>query len=305
VSVEPVRLGFIGFGEAAGRFAKDLRAAGLPGIVAYSRSAAKAPHDDPIRARASAAGVELAPTLRALCERSSLIVSLTPGSAALPALRKARRYLNAGHIYVDASTSSVRDMERAAEMLSGGARFVDAAVMDPVPIDGIKVLTVASGSHAEDFRALLAPYGMNIQVVGTKPGAASAMKLLRSILMKGLAALLLESLEGAQRYGITGALVADMARFIDGRPFEQLAKRWVCGTAIHAERRIHETTESITLLRALGASTRMTRATRGMLQEIADMGLRERFDAREPDAIAPVLEAIIELRRAKPPAAGA
>jgi 3-hydroxyisobutyrate dehydrogenase-like beta-hydroxyacid dehydrogenase len=131
------------------------------------------------------------------------------------------------------------------------------------------------------------------------------MKLLRSILMKGLAALLLESLEGAQRYGITDALVADMARFIDGRPFEQLAKRWVCGTAIHAERRIHETTESITLLRALGASTQMTRATRGMLREIADMGLRERFDAREPDTIAPVLEAIIELKRAKPPAAGA
>ena len=299
MSVEPVRLGFIGFGEAACRFAQDLGAAGLPGIVAYSRSAAKAPPDDPGHARASAAGVELVPSLRALCERASLIVSLTPGSAAIPALRKVRRYLNAGHIYVDASTSSVKDMERAAEMLSGGARFVDAAVMDPVPIDGIKVLTVASGSHAEEFRALLAPYGMNIQVVGTKPGAASAMKLLRSILMKGLAALLLESLEGAQRYGIADALVADMARFIDGRPFEQLVKRWVCGTAIHAGRRIHETTESITLLRALGASTRMTRSTRGMLQEIADMGLRERFDAREPDTIAPVLDAIIEIRGAR------
>ena len=305
MSVEPVRLGFIGFGEAAARFAQDLAAAGLSGIVAYSRSAAKGPADDPLRARAAAAGVELVPSLRVLCERASLIVSLTPGSAALAALRKTRRYLDAGHIYVDASSSSVKDMERAAALLEGGARFVDAAVMDPVPMNGIKVLTVASGPHAEAFRALLAPYGMNIQVVGTKPGAASAMKLLRSVCMKGLAALLLESLEGAQRYGITDALVADMARFIDGSPFEHLIKRWVCGTAIHAERRVHETTESMTLLRSLGASTRMTRSTRAILQDIADMGLRERFGAREPDTIAPVLDAIIELKSAKPRAPGA
>ncbi len=304
MSVEPVRLGFIGFGEAAARFAEDLNAAGLTGIVAYSRSGAKAAAGDPVRARAAAAGVQLLKTPRAVCERASLIVSLTPGSAALPALRKVRRHLTAAHIYVDASTSSVRDMERAAAMLEGSARFVDAAVMDPVPIDGIKVLTVASGSHAEDFRSLLAPYGMNIKVVGTKPGAASAMKLLRSVCMKGLAALLLESLEGAHRHGITDALVEDMARFMDGRPFEQVVKRFVCGTAIHAGRRVHETTEAMTLLRALGASTRMTRSTRAMLQEIADMGLRERFDAREPPTITAVLDAILEIRIAKLHAVG-
>jgi 3-hydroxyisobutyrate dehydrogenase-like beta-hydroxyacid dehydrogenase len=141
---------------------------------------------------------------------------------------------------------------------------------------------------------------MNIQVVGDKPGAASAMKLMRSVCMKGLAALLLESLEAAQRYGITDALVADMARFIDGRPFEQVVKRFVCGTAIHAGRRVHETTQAIALLRSLGASTRMTRSTRAMLQEIADMGLRERFNECEPEAIAPVLDAMIELKAVRP-----
>lgn len=304
MSVEPVRLGFIGFGEAAARFAADLNASGLTGIVAFSRSGARAVADDPVRARAAAAGVELVKTPRALCERASLIISLTPGSAALPALRKVRRHLNAGHIYVDASTSSVKDMERAAAMLEGSARFVDAAVMDFVSIDGIKVLTVASGSHAEDFRSLLAPYGMNIKVVGARPGAASAMKLLRSVCMKGLAALLLESLEGAHRYGITDALVEDMARFIDGRPFEQVVKRFVCGTAIHAGRRVHETTEAMALLRSLGASTRMTRSTRAMLQDIADMGLRERFAAHEPPAIAPVLDAILEIKSVKQQAIG-
>lgn len=294
--VEPLRLGFIGFGEAASRFAADLSRAGLHDIGAYSPSAAGAAAGSSARLKAEAAAIVLVPTLKALCNRSTMIIALTPGKAALPALRKARPHLREGQIYVDASTASVKDMERAGEMLQGSAAFVDAAVMDPVPLNGIKVLTVASGSSAEQFRALLAPYGMNIQVVGDKPGAASSMKLLRSVCMKGLAALLLESLEAAHRYGIADVLAADMARFINGRPFEDVMKRFVCGTAVHAGRRVHEMTEAIALLKSLGASTRMTRSTREMLQQIADMGLRERFGASEPDSISPVLEALVEAR---------
>ena len=291
-----LRLGFIGFGEAASRFAKDLTHAGLASIVAYSPSAAKAAADDPLLAKAAEAGVRIVPTIADVCTRSNLVVSLTPGKLALAVLREAKRYLNAEHIYVDATTASVRDMEKAAKLLEGGAAFVDAAVMDPVPMNGIKVLTVASGSHAVRFRDLLAPYGMNIQVVGDKPGAASSMKLLRSVCMKGLAALLLESLEAAQRYGVTDALVADMSRFIDGSPFEDLIKRWVCGTAIHAERRIHEVTEAMALLKSVRASTHMTASTRKTLRNVTDMRLRERFGASEPATIHPVLDAIIETR---------
>jgi 3-hydroxyisobutyrate dehydrogenase-like beta-hydroxyacid dehydrogenase len=293
-----VRLGFIGYGEAASRFAKDLSHAGLSSIVAYSPSSAAAAPDDPVRAHAAAAGVELVGSVKDVCRRANLVVTLTPGKLALAVARQAKRHLTAEHIYVDATTAAVRDMEKAAEIMKGGAAFVDAAVMDPVPMHGTKVLTVASGSHAEQFRTMLEPYGMNIQVVGEKPGAASAMKLLRSVLMKGLAALLLESLEAAERYGITDALTADMARFIDGRPFDDLMKRWVCGTAVHAERRVHEMTEAATLLKSLGASSRMTRSTRGMLQSIVDMGLRERFGGREPRTITPVLQAIIEIKAA-------
>ncbi|HEX2827306.1 MAG TPA: DUF1932 domain-containing protein [Burkholderiales bacterium] len=296
-----VRLGFIGYGEAASRFAKDLSQAGLSSIVAYSPSAAAAAADDPVRASAAESGVRLVGSVKDVCRGANLVVTLTPGKLALPVARQAKRHLTPDHIYVDATTAAVRDMEKAAELMKGGAAFVDAAVMDPVPMHGTRTLTVASGSHAGHFRALLEPYGMNIQVVGEKPGAASAMKLLRSVCMKGLAALLLESLEAAERYGITDALVADMARFIDGRPYEDLIKRWVCGTAVHAERRVHEMTEAATLLKSLGASSRMTKSTREMLQSIADMGLRERFNGREPDAIAPVLQAIIEIKAAEKP----
>ena len=299
MTAEVLRLGFLGFGEAASRFAKDLAEAGLRDIVAYSPSASKGDADHPSRMKAAQAGVVMLPSVKEVCQRSSVIIALPPGSRALAVVRKARPHLRPDQLYVDASTSSVKDMEEAARMLDGVVSFVDAAVMDPVPMNGIKTHTVASGAGAERFRTALSAYGMNIQVVGERPGAASAMKLLRSVCMKGFAALLIEALEGAQRYGITDALAADTMRFIDSRPFEQIMKRWVCGTAIHAERRIHEMSESLALLQSIGASTRMTRATREMLRQIVDMGLRERFDAREPSDMASVLDAIIEAKSAK------
>lgn len=298
MATDTLRLGFMGFGEAGYHFARGLRDAGLSGIVAYSRSGAKAAADDPLRRRAVEAGVELLASPKALCERADLIVAVTQGSAALPALRSVKYHLRSNHIYVDASTAAVKAMEQAGRLLEGKAGFVDAAIMGTVPLNGIKVVTVASGACAERFKALLAPYGMNIHVVSDRPGAASAMKLIRSVFMKGVAGLLLESLEAAQRYGIMDAVAADIAGSIDERPFEQIIKRFVCGTAVHAERRVHEMSESLALLRALGASTRMTRATRAMIVEIAGMGLRERFTGREPDSILPVMEAIVNARQA-------
>ncbi len=287
----------MGFGEAAVRYAQDFSQAGLTDITAYSRSGAKAPADDPIRARAAQIGVHLASSPRELCKRTDVIIALTPGKAALAALRSVRKYLRPEHIYVDASTSAVKAMEQAAQSMEGRAHFVDAAIMSPVPLGGIKAVVAASGAHAEAFRALMAPYGMNIKVVGNKAGGASAMKLIRSVCMKGLSATLLESLEAAQRYGILEASAADMAESMDERPFAQIMKRYVCGTAVHAERRVHEMTEALALLKALGSSTRMTRATRANLVEMGKMGLREKFNAREPDTVAAVIEAIVEIKR--------
>ncbi len=292
-----LRLGLLGFGEAGQRFAEDFVKAGLKNVVAYSRSAAAAGPADALRVHAAAIGVELAATPKELCQRANLIIAVTPGKAALPALRSVKRYLGREHVYVDANTVSVKIIERAAKLLEGRSTFVDAAIMSAVPLDGIKAPMLASGPAAARFRDLVAPYGMKVQIVGDKAGAASAMKLIRSVCMKGLAGLLLESLEAAQRCGVRDAVAADMAAFIDDRPFQQVIKRFVCGTAVHASRRIHEMNDSLELLRSVGAPTRMTRATQAMFKELIAMGMPERYNGREPDSIEPVLTAIIEARK--------
>ena len=290
-----MRLGLLGFGEAAIRFAQDLSQAGLKDIVAYSRSGAKAQPGDPLHAEAAAAGVQLVKTPRELCKRSDVIIALTPGKAALAAVRSVRKHLKPEQIYVDASSAAVKTMEQAAQLLEGRARFVDAAIMSPVPLNGIKGVIGASGADAETFRALMVPFGMNVKVVGPKPGGASAMKLIRSVCMKGLSAVLVECLEAAQRYGVLEVAAADIAASFDERPFAQNMKRYVCGTAVHAERRIHEMADVLALLNSLGSSTRMTKATRAKLVDVTRMGLREKFNAREPDTIAAVMEAIVAL----------
>lgn len=292
-----LRLGFVGFGEAAYHFGKGLAAAGLRDVVAYSPTGAAAGPDHPVRARAAEAGVELVASPAALCERSTLVMSLVPGAKALAVLRTLRPHLRRTHLFVDATTNSVKTMEKAAALVADRADFVDAAVMGAVPLGGAKTPIVASGPGAGRFRDALTPFGMAIQVVGPRPGAASAMKLIRSVCMKGMAAVLIESLEAAQRAGLLEYVPADLAASIDERPFEQIIKRHVCGTAVHAGRRVHEMSDCLELLRTLGASNGMTRATRAKLAAIEAMGLRERFDGREPDSIAPVLEAIVAARR--------
>ena len=117
------------------------------------------------------------------------------------------------------------------------------------------------------------------------------MKLIRSVCRKGLSAVLLESLEAAQRYGVLEAAAADIAGSFDERPFAQNMKRYVCGTAVHAERRIHEMADALALLDELGSSTRMTRSTRAKLQDVTKMAPREKLNARGPDNIATVMEA--------------
>ena len=290
------RLGLLGFGEAAGRLAKDFSQAGFTSILGYSRSGAKAQPGDPIHQRAQAAGVTLVKTVGTLAKKSDIIIAMTPGKSALPALKKIRKYLRPDHLYVDASSNSAHNMEQAAALVGAAAKFVDASIMGPVDIMGIKVPFVASGPHAAVFRDLMVPHGMVINVVGANPGDASAMKLIRSVLMKGLAGLLLETMEAARRRNILDEVIEDCSVTFNDIPFQKIIRRYIGGTAVHCERRIHEMKECLELLHEMGSSDRNTRNTIAMLRDMVKMGMPEKFPV-EPDSIHPVIDALIAAKR--------
>lgn len=290
------RLGLLGFGEAAGRLAKDFSQAGFTSILGYSRSGAKAQPGDPIHQRAQAAGVTLVKTVGTLAKKSDIIIAMTPGKSALPALKKIRKHLRPDHLYVDASSNSAHNMEQAAALVGTAAKFVDASIMGPVDIMGIKVPFVASGPHAAVFRDLMVPHGMVINVVGANPGDASAMKLIRSVLMKGLAGLLLETMEAARRRNILDEVIEDCSVTFNDIPFQKIIRRYIGGTAVHCERRIHEMKECLELLHEMGSSDRNTRNTIAMLRDMVKMGMPEKFPV-EPDSIHPVIDALIAAKR--------
>lgn len=289
------RLGLLGFGEAARRLAKDLTQAGFSNILAYSRSGAKAQPGDPLHQSAQAAGVTLVKTVGTLAKKSDIIIVLTPGKSALPALKKIRKYLRPDHLYVDASSNSASNMEKAAAMIGNAAKFVDASIMGPVDLMGIKVPFAASGPHAATFRDLMVPHGMVINVVGVNPGDASAMKLIRSVLMKGLAGLLLETMEAARRRNILDEVIEDSSVTFNDIPFQKIIKRYVGGTAVHCERRIHEMKECLELLHDMGSSDRNTRNTIAMLRDMVKMGMPVKFTS-EPETIHPVIDTLIAAR---------
>lgn len=291
----PIRLGLLGFGEAAARFAREFSQAGFTGINAYSRSGAKAKPGDLAYDRAQASGVTLVKTVGTLAKRSDLIIALTPGKAALPALKKIRKYLRPDQFYVDASSNSAKAMEQAAAIVGDAAKFVDASIMGPVDLMGLKAPFVASGPHAEAFRDLMVPHGMVINVVGSNPGDASAMKLIRSVLMKGLAAILLETMEAARRRNILDAVIEDASVTFNDIPFQKIIRRYIGGTAVHCERRIHEMKECLDLLREMGSTDRATRTTIAMLRDMVKMDMPAQFPV-EPERIHPVIDAVIAAR---------
>jgi len=289
-----LRVGFMGFGEAGFHLGKGLVHGGVRQVVAYSRSAAAARPGDPLSRRAAEAGVRLLANPRELAGQSDVIIAVVPGASALPALRSVRRYLRPEQIYVDASTASVAKMEQAAVLLEGRAAFVDAAIMGSVPDRGLKVLIMASGPRAEDVRGLLEPAGMNIRVAGPRAGSASAMKLIRSICTKGLAAVLIETLAAAQRHGVLDAVAEDICSYYDGQSFSKTMSRYVCGTAMHAGRRVHEMKEVLEMLHAAGTPSRMTRGARGLLRDIEHMRLAEVLGKDEAESMPAVMRALVQ-----------
>lgn len=136
----------------------------------------------------------------------------------------------------------------------------DAAVMAPVPRAGHRTQLIVSGAGASRFGALLEPFGAPAEAIGGELGDAATLKLLRSVFMKGLATLIIETLEGAERSGQRERLAGQIAAEL-GPNGQALVERLLTGTYEHAERREHEVSDALAELQRLGAPHDMTEAT--------------------------------------------
>ncbi len=165
-------------------------------------------------------------------------------------------------------------------------------MMGAIPAFLHRVPILASGSGATRFQECMQPYGMNISVIGAKPGQASAIKMFRSIFMKGLLSLFLETLTATHRYGVDEMVLGSIAESLDGVPFLETARQQMTKGAVNAERMAHEMEEVIATLEELGVPAGMSRASREKLLWCAGFDLRERFGGELPKTLTEVLQAM-------------
>jgi 3-hydroxyisobutyrate dehydrogenase-like beta-hydroxyacid dehydrogenase len=251
-----MRITVFGLGEAGGAIAADLAVAGAE-VHGFDPADVPTPpavhrHDD------AAAAVN----------GSQFVLAVTAAADATTALRQALADIAPGAVYADLATSSAGVKQRLAGVAeAAGLLFADIALMAPVPGLGLHTPALASGSGAEAFIGALAPLGMPVEFGGDNAGDAATRKLLRSVVMKGFAALIAESMEAAHAAGLaeeTWANLVEQFTRADGA----LLRRLVEGTAPHALRRLHEMEASAELLEDLGVDPVMTRSTVESLRRV-------------------------------------
>jgi len=290
-------IGFIGFGEVGHSLSKGLRSEGSLAVLAYDIDLKKPDRKHRVVARADDAGVGLCETIAELTEQCGMIFSAVVSSASIAVARSTAPHLNPAHVYIDLNSTSPQVKQEVGRIVEEtGARFVEAAIMAAVPSFGHRVPILLCGAAAAETIGLLAPFGMSLENFGREIGRASATKMFRSIVVKGLEALLLECALAAERYGVTERVLASVGAGYPGIDWNKLAHFLLGRTAIHGDRRAHEMLEVAETLRALNIQPLMSDAAAERLLDAARLGLKSRFEDKPPKSYHDVVHAIQELQ---------
>lgn len=291
-------IGFVGFGEAGFHIARGLRNAGAGHISAYDINTHTPVLGDKIRQRARESEIRLVETNEQLGNSCKTILSTVTADQAATAARQNAPYLGASHLYADLnSVSPALKQSIGRTIMDTGARFVEVAVMQPVPPYGHKVPMLAGGEAAAELAQRLSPFGVRLDIVGHEIGVAAATKMFRSIIMKGLEALLTECVLGASRYGAEPAVFASLAETFPGVNWKETADYLVGRVVVHGERRAREMDEVAETLRALDIEPIMAEATARRMDWSVQLGLKEFFHGEAPNSYKEVVDAINRLNR--------
>jgi len=252
------RIAVLGLGEAGSLIAAGLVRAGAD-VHGYDPRVA------------APAGVHSSTDAAQACSGATVVLSVNSASAALDVLAAGLPGCVPETIWADLNTAAPA-LKQAIERAAGGsARVVDVALMAPVPGRGLGTPMTVSGPAAEAFAAAMRPYGATVDVIDGPVGAAATHKLLRSVLLKGLAAVVIEALEAARAAGreewLRGVIVDELTA-----ANESTLDRLVTGSRAHAVRRTHEMEAAAQLLAELGVPARVTRASRDWLADLAARG---------------------------------
>ena len=281
-----MKLGLIGYGEVGKTFAGGLL--GQPGVAASSawdlqfvQPATQARE----LAHAQAAGVAALLSMQALCEASNLIIAAVTASNALTVAQQAALHIQPGTFYLDLNSASPATKQQCAALINAaGGKYVEAGVMTSVPPYGIKVPMLLGGVHAAELAVHLQSWGMDAKVVSDKLGVASAIKMSRSVMIKGLEALVIESYATARAYGVEDHVLPTLEETFPSIDWAQQGAYFFSRVVQHGKRRAEEMRESANTVREAGFEPWMTTATAHKQQWVADQAAAGVFEGLPKDA---------------------
>jgi 3-hydroxyisobutyrate dehydrogenase-like beta-hydroxyacid dehydrogenase len=262
----------VGFGEAGETFAS------APGWRGETRGWDIVPER---RAAMAKWGVETADNAAAALGDRAFILSLVTADSALPAARDYAPLLPEGALWCDMNSVAPETKRKAAAAIeAAGGRYVDVAVMAPVNPARLAVPLLISGPHAIAAQPLLEALGFsNVRNVGDQVGRASAIKMIRSVMVKGLEALSAECAAAAEAAGVFDEVMASLDASEKSKPWAEKVAYNRERMATHGARRAAEMEESAKTLQGLGVEPVMTRGTVKLQREAAEKNKRKRNEA--------------------------
>ncbi|HXP29553.1 MAG TPA: DUF1932 domain-containing protein [Stellaceae bacterium] len=268
--IDPRRIAIIGFGEVGPIFARGLIASGRHDVATYDILLDDRAPGEAMREKARAAQVAAAPSAAAAAEGAAIIISAVTAASARDVAIEAGSYLRPGQTFLD--INSVAPETKQANALAverAGAYYVEAAVMAPVPPYGIKVPILLGGKTAPELAAILTPAGMNLEIGPAEIGRASAIKMCRSIMIKGVEALAVECLLTARHYGVEDRIIASLDQTFP-LDWEKLAGYLIGRTVHHGRRRAAEMREVAATVTGAGLAPLQSAATAERQDWVAD-----------------------------------
>jgi 3-hydroxyisobutyrate dehydrogenase-like beta-hydroxyacid dehydrogenase len=273
-----MRIGLIGYGEVGKIFAQALREGGATWVGAYDillKDPAAAPA---MRAHAEHASVAALDSMSALLDRAEVVISAVTASQTLAVATEAAIAIRPGTWFLDVNSASPATKSAASRAVDGaGGRYVESAMMTSVPPYGIRVPMLLGGPRASEATQFLGALGFSMEVASDEIGVASAIKMCRSVFIKGLESIVIESYATARHYGVEDHVLASLAETFPTIDWEKQGAYLFSRVTKHGRRRAEEMREAAVTVREAGLAPHMASASAERQEMVAVLAARDAF----------------------------
>jgi len=266
------RLCFIGFGEAGQAIASGLRESGIESIAAWD-ILFPAAEGAGLRTAGEKIGARLTASAADAVRGTDIIISAVTAASSLDAARSVEPHLSGNPYFLDINSVSPGRKKATESLLGAKARYVDVAILAPIYPARHQTPMLLAGPHAEMVLPLLIDeLDMRGAIAGHEIGAAAALKMIRSVMIKGIEALTLECFLAASRAGIVDEVAASLKNNYPTLDWNRVIEYNLERMASHGVRRAEEMDQVAETLRELGIDPLMATATSTRQREMGQVG---------------------------------